>query len=51
MKDFLDELDNELKNEPDIKKLKLSEVLHPKEEDAAIPAAETFEEEDTTEIF
>lgn len=49
MKDFLDELDNELKNEPDIKKLKLSEVLHPKEEDAAIPAAETFEEEDTTE--
>jgi ribonuclease J len=47
MKDFLDELDNELKNEPDPKTLKLTEVLAQQKVDIA-PATETFEEEDTT---
>lgn len=47
MKDFLDELDNELKNEPDIKKLKLEEVLA--KDNDVVPTVETFEEEDTTE--
>lgn len=45
MKDFLDELESELKNQPDISELKLSKFEQEKEE--MLPRQEeTFEEED-----